>query len=86
MSHVLIKALVEIGEICMAEGGGGGGGGGGFAPFLQKNNFCEPKKRANNFGNLTPFVSLWTNQVSVTIIDVMLIRFQTMINCFVFER
>ena len=26
MSHVLIKALVEIEEICMAGGGGGGEG------------------------------------------------------------
>ena len=44
------------------------------------------KKRANNFCNLTPFVSFWTNQVSLTIIDVMLIGCQTMINCFVFKR
>ena len=84
MSHVLIKALVEIDEISMA--GGGLGEGGGVAPLLLKSNFCEPKKRANNFRNLTPFVSLWTNQVSLTIIDVMLIGCQTMINCFVFER
>ena len=82
MSHVLIKALVETDEICMA----GGGWGGGVAPLLQKSNFCEPKKRTNNFRNLTPFVSLWTNQVSLTIIDVMLIGCQTMINCFVVER
>ena len=76
MSHVLIKALVEIEEICMAGPVAGGGG----------RNFCEPKKRANDFRNLTPFVSLWTHQVSLTIINVMLIGCQTMINCFVFER
>ena len=81
MSHVLIKALVEIDEICMAVGGWGGS-----APLLQKSNFCEPEERANNFRNLTLFVSLWTNQVILTIIDVMLIGCQTMINCFDFER
>ena len=81
MSHVLIKTLDEIDEIYMA---GGGWGGGGVASLLQKSNFCEPKKRANNFRNLTFFVSLWINQVSLTIIDVMLIGCQTMINCFVF--
>ena len=84
MSHVSIKALVEIDEICMA--GGGGGEGRGVAPLLQKSNFCEPVKRANNFRNLNLFVSLWTNQVILTIIDVMLIGCQTMINCFDFER
>ena len=63
-----------------------GGGEGVVASLLQKSNFCEPKKRANNFCNLTPFVSFWTNQVSLTIIDVMLIGCQTMINCFVFKR
>ena len=77
MSHVLIKALVEIDEMCMAGGGWRGGAGGEVAPLLQKSNFCEPKKMANNFRNLTPFVSLWTNQVSLTIIDVMLIGCQT---------
>ena len=82
VSHILMKALAEIDEICMA----GGGWGRGVAPLLQKSNFCEPKKRANNFRNLTPFVSLWTNQESLTIIDVMLIGCQKMINCFVFER
>ena len=82
MSHVLIKALVEIDEISMA----GGGWGRGVAPLLQKSNFCEQKKRANNFRNLTPFVSLWTNQVNLTVIDVMLIGCQAMINCFAFER
>ena len=85
MSHVLIKTLDEIDEICMAGGGWGGGGGGG-ASLLQKSNFCEPKKRAKNFRNLTFFVSLWINQVSLTRIDVMLIGCQTMINCFVFEH
>ena len=73
VSHVLKEALVEIDEICMA----GGGGERGVAPLLQKRNFCEPKKRANNFRKLTPFVSLWTNQVSLSIIDVMLIGCQT---------
>ena len=73
VSHVLKEALVEIDEICMA----GGGGERGVAPLLQKRNFCEPKKRANNFRKLTPFVSLWTNQVSLTIIDVMLIGCKT---------
>ena len=82
VSHLLIEAHVEIDEISMA----GGVWGRGVAPLLQKSNFCEPKKRANNFRNLTPFVSLWTNQVSLTIIDGMLIGCQTMINCFVFER
>ena len=62
-----------------------GFGGGGVAPLLQTSNFCKPEKRATNFRNLTPFVSLWTNQVILTIIDVMLIGCQTMINCFVFE-
>ena len=85
MSHVLIKAPVEIDEICMA-GGGLEVGGRGVAPLLQKSSFCEPKKKANNFRNLTPFVSLWANQVSLIIIGVMLIGCQTMINCFVFER
>ena len=75
VSHVLIEELVEIDEICMA--GGGWRGREGFAPLLQKSNFCEPKKRANNFRNLTPFVSLWTNQVSLTIIYLMLIGCQT---------
>ena len=83
VSHVFIKALVEIDKICMA---GGVWGGGGVTSLLQKSNFCEPKKRANNFRNLTPFLSLWTNQVSPTIIDVMLIGCQTMISCFVFEH
>ena len=78
----MFKALDEIDEIYMA----GGGWGGGIAFLLQKGNFCEPKKRANNFCNLTFFVSLWINQVSLTIIDVMLIGCQTMINCFVLER
>ena len=82
MSHLLIEVLVEIDEISMA----GGGWGRGVAPLLQKSNFCEPKKRANSFRNLTPFVTLWTNQVSLTIIDVMLIGCQAMINCFVYER
>ena len=45
VSHVLIKALVEIKEKCMA------GGGWGIAPLLQKSNFCEPK-RPNNFCNV----------------------------------
>ena len=54
-----------------------GVGGWGVVPLLQKSNFCEPKIRAINFRNLTPFVSLWTNQVSLTIIDVMLIGYQT---------
>ena len=58
----------------------------GVASLLQKYNFCETKKRASNFRNLTSFVSLWTNQVSPTIIDVMLIGCQTMISCFVFEH
>ena len=56
----------------------------GVAPLLQKSNFCEPKK--DNFRNLTPFVLLWADKVSFTIIDMMLIGRQTMINCFVFER
>ena len=46
VSHVLIKALVEIKEKCMAAGGWG------IAPLLQKSNFCEPK-RPNNFCNLS---------------------------------
>ena len=45
VSHVLIKALVEIKEKCMAAGGWG------IAPLLQKSNFCEPK-RPNNFCNV----------------------------------
>ena len=56
----------------------------GVAPLLQKSNFCEPKR--DNFRNLTPFVLLWADKISVIIIDVMLIGRQTMINCFVFER
>ena len=82
MSHVLIKALVEIDQICMA----GVGWGGGSLLSSRKATSANRKKRANNFGNLTPFVSLWTSQVNLTIIDVMLIGCQTMINCFVFER
>ena len=77
MSHFLIEAPVEIDEICMAGGGCGGGGGVGRSSPPEKQLLRTEKKRANNFRNLTPFVSLWTNQVSLTIIDVMLIGCQT---------
>ena len=83
MSHVLIKALVEIDEICMASGGWGAGG---RSSPPEKKLLRTKKTRENNFLNLKPFVSLWTNQVGLTKIDVMLIGCQTMINCFVFER
>ena len=45
VAHVLIKALVEIKEKCMA------GGEWGVSPLLQKSNFCETK-RPNNFCNI----------------------------------
>ena len=83
MSHVLVEALVEIEEICMA---GGGLGGPGSLLSSRKATSANQKKTANNFRNQTTFVSLWTNQVSLTIIDVMLIGCQTTINCFVLER
>ena len=55
MSHVLIKALVEIKEKCMA------GGEWGVAPLLQKSNFCEPK-RPNNFCNVNRSLSIRPSQ------------------------
>ena len=76
VSHVSMKALVEIDEICMA--------GGESLLFSRKNNFCELKM--DSFRNLTPFILLWKNKISFIIIDVVLIGRQTMINCFVFER
>ena len=70
VSHVLIKALVEIKEKCMAAGGWG------IAPLLQKSNFCEPK-RPNNFCNLSRrnFDRLSNND--------QLFRFRTLTSCYV---
>ena len=68
VSHVLIKALVEIKEKCMA------GGGWGIAPLLQKSNFCEPK-RPNNFCNVNRDVDRLSNNDH-------LFRFRTLTSCY----
>ena len=73
VSHVLIEAIIEIDEICIAAWGWGGGD----HSSPPEKQLLRTKKRANNFRNLTLFVSLWTNQVSLTIIDGMLIGCQT---------
>ena len=73
VSHVLIEAIIEIDEICIAAWGWGSGD----HSSPPEKQLLRTKKRANNFRNLTLFVSLWTNQVSLTIIDGMLIGCQT---------
>ena len=69
VSHVLIKALVEIKEKCMA------GGGWGIAPLLQKSNFCEPK-RPNNFCNVN------RRDVDRLPNNDQLFRFRTLTSCY----
>ena len=69
VSHVLIKALVEIKEKCMAAGGWG------IAPLLQKSNFCEPK-RPNNFCNVN------RRDVDRLSNNDQLFRFRTLTSCY----